>query len=299
MARGITALAAALGAGALVAAGSLPPAHTQGLRQIVAQDRSFVVQIPPDWSVAAAVMQNFTARGPRGEQVTVGTDDVLADAQSLDNARTICRQYGASCQYRYWASPLAPMDVVRVLFPQYSPSMGGVRVLGVWPVNVAGFRGGLVWYAFVTQGAANEGFAEVFVLPGLAAPQLRYWNFVAATATGPRQVFRRNLALYAAILESFRYSSQALRQVAQAPLKLGEDLRAIDREFGSKWWGPLGGQARYPCPDCAGGQGTKPWDELPPDRANYDFYTCGTALVSVPRGTGAPGPGCRGPVSVS
>ena len=187
-------------------------AHGQG-QPINARDGSFDAQIPLGWAATSAVFQNFTATSPRGEVITVGSDDVLADAQSLQNAMTACQQYGTGCQFQYWKPRLAPIDIVRVLFPHYSPSMQHVHIVGVWPLNVAGFLGALVRYKFLVDGTSKEGFAEVFSLPGVATQQLRYWSFVAETAAGPRETFRRSLPLYARVLDSLHYNQQALNKI--------------------------------------------------------------------------------------
>jgi len=265
----------------------------QSWTTIQAQDRSFIAQIPTDWTVTSAVFQNFTARSPRGEILTVASDDVLADAQSLQNSRTACQQYGTGCQFRFWAPPLAPLDVVRLLFPQYSPSMQSTQILTVWPLNVAGFQGALVRYKFLEQGTLMEGFADTFTVPGVATPQLRYWSFVTATAAGPRQIFRRNVSFYARILDSLQYSPEALKKIARAPLELGEALREIDRKFGQQWNHTLAGQARFP------NGATVPWDDLIP---GFDSYTCGTQgleVIQVPHNFPKPRVDCVGPVNPS
>ncbi len=279
---------------AVLAGGSLAPwfpsdrASGQGWKPIQAQDNTFVGQIPSDWTATSTVFQNFTASNPRtGEAVTVGSDDVLADEQSLRNAMNVCQQSGLYCQFRYWSPRLTPYGIVLVLFPRYNSSMQSVRILGVWPLNVAGFPGALVRYKYTVQGAPMEGFSEVFSLPGVALSQigLTYWNFVAANAAGPRQIFRRNLPLYANILQSLRYNPKALQKIGQAPLRLGEDLREIDRQFGRQWWPTLGGDVPYATSD--GRKGTVPRDELPPNRDSWDFYICPPFgfVVHVPKNT--------------
>ncbi len=262
-------------------------------QHIVAQDKSFEVKIPPDWGIESAVLRWFSARSPspRGESVGLVALDVFADPQSMANAVNLCARLGCDAGLQVWSPPLAPVDVVRVLYPRVVQGVSEMRILAVWNITLAGFQGNVVWYRYMRQGDRIEGFAQIFTLPGVNTPDLRYWSTVVSVAEGPRQYFRRNLGLYARILQTLHYSPQALASYARAPFEFANQMMEIDRGFGKKWLPALGGQVPFPDPSAPSGVCMISRDDLPPDLRQFHYYVCGPCDIrAVPYGNPAPCP---------
>jgi len=271
------------------------PAAGQNARTLIAQDNSFSVMIPADWNVLSAIMRVFAVRSPRNEDVRVLTLDIFSNPQSLANALAVCQRVPVApgCPpLRLWSPPLGPVDVVRALYPRLTDDIQQMRILGAWPTAMAGKRGVIVRYQFMKHGVLMEGLEEIYLVPGLATAGMTYWSFVASGADGPREYFRRNLGLYAAILETLKYNQGSLDAAARAPFVIGAEMRKLNERFYQKWWPVLGGEARYPDSSAPSGQGTIPLDRLPPDAQSYDWYLCwpGNGPVYVPHGHPAPCP---------
>ncbi len=201
--------------------------YAQGWREIGAQDGSFTVQIPPGWHVPVATLRWFQAEGPYGEGVGLLWLDIFADAQSLQNAVAGCRQAGCDPGLQVWSPPLSPVGIVGQLYPRVVPSdFQNVRIMGTRNLAVPGLRaeGMVVHYARIKQNVPYESVDQIFSFPPVITPLIRYWNFVAVSATAPSQYFRGSLGVSARILQTLQYDPRITIAVARAPLAFVQEL---------------------------------------------------------------------------
>ncbi len=308
--------------------GNLPqPSVTEPRQQITfqevrAQDGSFTIKIPSDWTVMDANFNSFQASSPQGEKVFFGGTEVIADAQSYQQARAAMQQSAIPLSVlpevqRMLAQPvsppLPPVDVIRL----YLPALGAglfqeMRILGSMDpgsgqtsTNIPGVRAALVYYRYTLMPQQGNDFLRSR-LPRALVNQSRVpmaaealvvtiepddngifnsWTIIAVGGEGPPQFFRRNIGLYWRILGSIRYDPEVMRRIREEPMKRLEDPSRF--ESLKRMVDMAGDRVRYRYP---GVEGTMPRDNMPDRQTNW--WRCPGQLAPVPSDIW-PGLGCE------
>jgi hypothetical protein len=183
----------------------------------VAQDQSFTGLVPFNWKIQSATQRHFLVTNLQNEKVWVDVWDVPMDAQSLAN---IGQLNPLSTSLRIYSPPLAPVDVLKQLYPPFA--QGAVQNLNVLmgktvPASV-GMQAGVFDYRYLLHGQTRyEGEMLIITVPPTHSPYVNYWSLITCGGEAPAEIFQQNKALYAVILGSLKYNQQVLSQNAREP----------------------------------------------------------------------------------
>ena len=185
----------------------------------VAQDKSFTGLIPFDWQVQAASLRHFLLTSGHNEKVWVDVWDVPMDAQSLAVTSQLNPLSNAK---QIYSPPLAPIDVLRQLYPRFA--QGTVQNLSVLKSNTVpapgGMQEGVFDYGYLYQGQRErpyKGEMLILTLPPTHTPFVNYWNIITLGGEGPAEFFQKNKALYVCVLNHLKYNQPVLNQSAREP----------------------------------------------------------------------------------
>ena len=182
----------------------------------VAHDRSFRGFIPFDWQVQVASLQHFLLTGGHNEKVWVDVWDVPMDAQSLAVTSQLNPLSNAK---QIYSPPLAPIDVLKQLYPRFAQEVQNLSVLGSKTVPASGgVQEGVFDYRYLYQGQLPyEGEMLILTLPPTHTRFVNYWNLITLGGEGPAEFFRKNKALYVFVLDHLKYNQPILNQSAREP----------------------------------------------------------------------------------
>jgi hypothetical protein len=281
---------------------------TVSFRTVQTQDRIVTVSIPADW-LAAGTFDDFKSFSAQdGESFHSGRAEVWPDPQALRlGLRVLAQTLPMPPEQLTWVSrfvapPLAPVDVIRGLYPQLAG--GAIQNMRVSDYRVLFSQGqlgvGLIHYQFVLlpqrdivfqsmlppvlraqrlvpmEGGAlimtfplrfNEAIVRNY--PNLAVGNV--WTFIYRAAEAPQPLFSRNVATYAKIFASYKVDIRALQENYRQQQQVFEQMNQQTRETGYTWWLRLGGlfegvTTNHPEP------GVWSW---PPGCATTKIYICG------------------------
>jgi hypothetical protein len=222
------------------------PATPVNFRTVMAQDQTFTIQLPSDWQVREATLDNFFAWSPRGESISSGNLPVFTNTATMSQALQTLQSVGVPPQQlalmsRLVSPPLPPVDVIRVFIPHVvGQQMQDVRILGSRDLAGSGAAAGtgatgaLVAYQYTLVPAQADPLARSLMPPPLqargptvmkglmtvsvSAPVygLGFWFLAFQGVEAPQGVFESNVPIYTQISQSVQLNQPAVQQKLNA-----------------------------------------------------------------------------------
>ncbi len=219
---------------------------------------------------------------------------------------------------RSFAPPLAPVDVIRTLYPQVAGgAIQNMRILGSRELVSQGQLGAaLVHYQYTLlphqdpafQSTLNpalltqnqilmEGVALIMTFPPLInsfLPAMNQWDGASWSAEAPQSLFVRNIGIYAKIFDTYQVDFMALKDVSRQEAESWKKLNDTTREIGNNFLLSAAGQAEW-----VGSEDRE--RRIMEDKAcsnGTSRYICGNHIECLTRAEAAPRRDCQEAIPV-
>jgi hypothetical protein len=298
---------------------SRPSTLSPGAQQMVANDLTYSVSLPPGWEqVGQATLDYGLFFGSQAESFVTGIEQVYMNANLLSSLlggySAILSPAQLTLKSRLLAPPLSPLQIVTRLLPQLAGGPRGaiqnLRVLRTIPGDQAyGFNQMLVRYQYTFVPQRDPAFASqahpvlrsqpqvpmqgaAFVVTFPYMPGQFSWIFGYRILSASQTAFQRNEPAYAQIFKSFQLIPEGLAlkvKLNQDWAKLAESMNQTTRKVAQDWWRELGPVAQTYDPNTG-----EPGPEIPGSEPCVgEYWQCGNqAPRCYPNGP-PPGQDCR------